>query len=83
MAASFDAYDPSFNGGVHVAVTGNLDNSADGTDDFITGPGPGGGPEIRFWTGKALTDLQTYSPVQYMPGQYAYDSRFTGGVSVA
>jgi hypothetical protein len=68
---------------VHVAVTGNLDHSADGTDDFMTGPGPGGGPDVRFWSGKALSDLQTYSPTQYTTNKYAYDANFVGGVSVA
>jgi len=69
---SFFAYGVNFKGGVSVA-TGDLDN--DGSEEIITGPGPGGGPQVRIFdkNGKA----------KFNPGFFAYASTFRNGVSVA
>lgn len=67
---NFIAYDPSFMGGVRVAVA---DVNMDGAPDIITAPGPGGGPHIKIFSGKDLSLL----------GQFmAYDANFSGGVFV-
>ncbi|HTK74539.1 MAG TPA: hypothetical protein VL371_04725, partial [Gemmataceae bacterium] len=73
---SFMAYDPRFTGGVSVAGTegyslSHLDSHA---GSIITGPGPGGPPDVRIFDGGtgALT------------GEFfAYDPAFRGGVNVA
>jgi hypothetical protein len=71
VRASFFAYDPSFTGGVRVAVG---DVNGDGTPDIITAPGSGGGPNVRVFSG---TDLQLIASF------FAYDPSFRGGVTVA
>ncbi len=68
---SFLAYDANFTGGVHVAMA-DLNN--DGTPDIITGPGPGGGPEVKVFDGTTFALLYDFM---------AYDPNFAGGVSVA
>jgi autotransporter-associated beta strand protein len=68
---AFFAYDPNFLGGVRVAVG---DINGDGVPDYVTAPGPGGGPEIRAFdgaTGRLLIDFMAYNP------------GFSGGVWVA
>jgi len=67
----FYAYDPSFTGGVRVAV-GDL--NGDGTPDVVTAPGAGGGPRVRVFDGKTGAVLQDF---------YAFDPSFTGGVNIA
>lgn len=44
LAGSFDAYVPTFAGGVRVAM-GDVDG--DEIDEVVTVPGPGGGPQVR------------------------------------
>ncbi|MEI6511095.1 MAG: S8 family peptidase [Candidatus Uhrbacteria bacterium] len=44
LVTQFDAYAPTFLGGVRVAV-GDVDG--DGKDDIVTVPAPGGGPQVR------------------------------------
>jgi hypothetical protein len=58
----FFPYDAHFHGGVRVAVG---DVNGDGIPDIITGPGPGGGPEIKVFdgaTGAVLRDFMAFSP---------------------
>jgi hypothetical protein len=69
--ASFFAYDPAFTGGVHVAA-GDVDH--DGHADVITGAGVGGSPHVRVFSGADQSELASF---------FAYDSAFSGGVSVA
>ncbi|HEV8306360.1 MAG TPA: VCBS repeat-containing protein, partial [Methylomirabilota bacterium] len=71
LLRSFLAYDASFTGGVRVAVG---DVNGDGRADIITGPGPGGGPNVRVFDGRTGALLRSF---------FAYDPTFTGGVFVA
>lgn len=68
---SFFAYDPSFTGGVSIAVG---DVNADGVPDIITGAGVGGGPSVRVFDGKSGNHIREF---------YAFDPGFTGGVRIA
>ena len=88
--ASFYAYAPAFAGGVTVAA-GDL--NGDGLADVITGPGPGGGPNVKAFQVFAYPRVafpggNTYyvPPVPTLAtllSFYAYDSSFLGGVNVA
>ena len=71
--ADFFVYEPTFTGGVYVAVG---DVNGDGRGDIITGTGVGGGPRVRVLDGKTLgsTVLKDY---------FAYEGSFRGGVQVA
>ena len=71
LIGGFFAYDRNFRGGVNVAV---IDLNGDGTQEIVTAPGKGGGPQIRIFTkdGRLLTG-----------GFFAYDKNFRGGVSLA
>jgi hypothetical protein len=71
LGAGFFAYDAGFLGGVTVAV-GNVDGG--GLSEIITGPGPGGGPHVRVFSGSG-TPTGT--------GFFAYGDTFRGGVFVA
>jgi hypothetical protein len=95
IAADYLAYDAGFLGGVRVAATANLTNNPidapngvvgsnpNGVGDILTTPGPGGGPDLRLWNGKALNDLETYTPTMFAGFEtYAYPANFIGGVSV-
>lgn len=77
LMASFFAYSPSFTGGVNVA---GGDITRDGFGDVVTGPGSGGGPNVKVF------NFVTGKPTQ-VPGEagsfMAYDPAFRGGVSVA
>src|SRR5581483_9062257 len=77
----FYAYVPGFTGGVTVAAA---DLNGDGVADIITGPGPGGGPQVNVY------DLTKFDPSfmgrQWNPNVaafYAYAATFSGGVFVA
>ena len=69
--AAFFAFSSSFTGGVFVAA-GDVNN--DGFDDIIAGTGPGGGPVVTVFSGQNLAVLGSF---------YAYESTFTGGITVA
>ncbi|MFO0807997.1 MAG: hypothetical protein U0746_05200 [Gemmataceae bacterium] len=80
---SFFAYDPSFTGGVYVAVG---DYNGDGIDDIITGAGAGGGPHIKVFDGTKLGMVQADGQLDssaVLASFFAYDKAFRGGVSVA
>ncbi|OGL65941.1 hypothetical protein A3B21_04700 [Candidatus Uhrbacteria bacterium RIFCSPLOWO2_01_FULL_47_24] len=49
LSGGFFAYDPRFRGGVQVSV-GDIDN--DGKAEIVTGPGPGGGPQVRVFSAR-------------------------------
>lgn len=67
---SFFAYNPSFTGGVKVAV-GDL--NGDGNAEIITGPGPGGAPQVKVFNGGGQ-ELNSFFP---------FNQSFPGGVNVA
>lgn len=69
--ASFNAFGPSFTGGVRVAA-GDINN--DGYADVIAGAGPGGGPQVTVVSGFNGSTLRSF---------FAYDAGFSGGVFVA
>ena len=71
VVAQTMAYDPAFTGGVF--VSGIFLNAASDEQGILTSPGPGGGPHVRVFS----------STLQPTAGFFAYDSAFTGGVSVA
>lgn len=71
VVRDFFAYDPRFTGGVRVAMG---DVNADGVADIVTGPGPGGGPDIHVYDGASGQLIQSF---------FAFDPGFTGGVYVA
>jgi Peptidase family M23/FG-GAP-like repeat len=68
--ASFFAYDARFSGGVRVAAA---DVDGDGRAEIITGPGAGGGPNVKVFEIDG-TPIASYFP---------YNPSFNGGVDVA
>ncbi len=71
VKSTFMAYDPSFRGGVNVAVG---DVTGDGIPDVVTAPGVGGGPHVRVFDGVTGKEVRSFM---------AYDPSFRGGVNVA
>ncbi len=67
---AFFAYTQGFRGGVDVA-TGDLDG--DGIDEIITGPGKGGGPNVKAFKADGT------QVISFM----AYDPKFLGGIKVS
>jgi len=70
VVASFFAYDQRFSGGVFVTA-GDVDG--DGIDEIITGPGAGGGPNVKIFKADGR-QIGSFFP---------YTTKFTGGVDVA
>ncbi|MDW8264397.1 MAG: Ig-like domain repeat protein, partial [Gemmataceae bacterium] len=68
--ASYYAYAPTFAGGVRVTTA---DLNEDGRADIITGPGPGGQPDVREFDGLTLALLDSF---------FAFDPAFRGGIFV-
>jgi hypothetical protein len=82
VLGDFFAYDPAFGGGVSVA---NADLNADGVVDIITGPGPGGGPQIKVVDGTMLSNLQTNMEIAsgaLLDNFFAFGPSFSGGVMI-
>ena len=76
---SFYAYDVGFTGGVRVAI-----NELDGNDDtfeIITGPGAGGGPNVKVFQFNVRT--LTFNPTPVTSFFAFNDPTFNGGVYVA
>jgi hypothetical protein len=71
LIRSFFAFDPGFRGGVKVAAG---DVNGDGFADIIVGAGPGGGPNVKVFSGKDGSLLSSF---------FAFDPGFTGGITVA
>jgi hypothetical protein len=71
LICEFNAYHPDFRGGVFVAAA-KID--FDDIPDIITGPGAGGGPHVRVFSGAGGELLSEWQ---------AYDPAFLGGISVA
>lgn len=70
VTKSFFAYDPSFSGGVTIALA---DFNNDGVLDLVTGAGPGGGPQVNIFDGSNFSLIKSF---------FAFDSNFRGGVNV-
>jgi hypothetical protein len=68
---SFLAFDPSFHGGVRVALG---DVSGDGVSDIIAAAGPGGQPLVRVFDGRTGAVIRSF---------FAFTPSFQGGVNVA
>ncbi len=71
LVKEFMAYDPSFHGGVNVAAA---DLDGDDKAEIITGPGAGGGPNVRVFKASDGTVIEDFM---------AYDPNFHGGIDVA
>lgn len=70
VTKSFFAYDPSFSGGVSIALA---DYNNDGVLDLVTGAGAGGGPQVNIFDGSNFSLIKSF---------FAFDSSFRGGVNV-
>lgn len=68
---SFDAYDPTFLGGVNVAAG---DVNGDGFADIVTGAGSGATPHVKVFSGQTGSEFLSFE---------AFDRSFTGGVNIA
>ncbi|MGL4422017.1 MAG: hypothetical protein ACRCZF_15220, partial [Gemmataceae bacterium] len=72
------AYEPTVRNGVYVGV-GDINN--DGSEDIVTGAGPGGGPRVIAFDGKTL--ISTPDRPTAIANFFAFDSRSRNGVRVA
>ncbi|MFZ9862375.1 MAG: Ig-like domain-containing protein, partial [Gemmataceae bacterium] len=57
MTRGFFAYDSNFRGGVRVGLS---DRNGDGVLDILTGPGPGGGPQVNVFDGVTLRLIDSF-----------------------
>ncbi|MFA5107016.1 MAG: L,D-transpeptidase family protein, partial [Patescibacteria group bacterium] len=72
LLSQFFVYPENFRGGVRVA---SCDFDKDGKDEIVTGPGPGGGPQVRIMTSKGVAKIT--------PGFFPFDPNYKGGINVA
>jgi hypothetical protein len=77
LVGGFSAYPGLFQGGVRVALA---DVERNGQPDMITAPGPGMEPEIGIYSQQWLNGRDRGTRLGHF---LAYESSFTGGVSVA
>ncbi len=78
--ASFFPFGSRFDGGIRISAG---DWNHDGYDDIVVAAGPGGGPNVKVFSGDAATiDKDTGAPGE-LASFFAYDPRFDGGVFVA
>jgi len=75
--ASFNAFSPTFLGGVYVAAG---DVNADGSNDIVVGAGAGWLPQVRVYDGASVL---AGSPTLIGSPFNAYENTFRGGVTVA
>ena len=68
---TFQAFEDSFRGGVHVALG---DVTGDGVRDLVIAAGKGGSPRIRIVDGKTGATLNDF---------FVYEQQFTGGINVS
>ena len=66
-----NVYDTAFTGGIYV-TTG--DTNGDNIPEIITGAGAGGGPHVKILNALTGAEIASF---------FAYDSSFSGGISVA
>ncbi|MFO0851456.1 MAG: hypothetical protein U0871_23295 [Gemmataceae bacterium] len=81
-SADFFAYDPSFRGGVRVAVA---DLTGDGVPEIVTGPGRGGPPIVRVFDGRdfsLLTEFTAFDPPHDLGVYVAAADRTANGRSM-
>jgi len=69
----FFAYDKNFRGGVRVAAADIDGKIANRQAEIITGPGPGGGPQVKVFDRRGQLRTQFF----------VFDKKFRGGLSVA
>ena len=68
---SFFAFDTAFRGGVRVA---GGDINADGIEDIVVAAGPGGGPNVKVYSGVDYSEIRNF---------FAYAPQFSSGIFVA
>lgn len=77
---SFTPFDSAFTGGVRIAIG---DVNGDGTPDLIVAAGRSGGPHVKVYDGVSVLAGQPQLITGPLGSFFAFDSNFTGGISVA
>lgn len=78
LVREFMAYDPAFRGGAFVDVA---DVNGDGRVDVITGPGAGGGPHVKVFSGTDNAVLKSFLAFPRPTGMT--DAVYYSGITVA